>query len=185
MVRVRSPAFSTTIDFGLFFAVSADKPTHPMKRSIIISIAAILMLLATARIFLKTENKIESEMQSYVRNLHYDFSATIDSVILVHEKKGVGFVVGNVTNGNCNRSVEDSLNRHLTNYKRIRFLHFQTDGRFRIFLGRISRYKPGDSIVVNSNEDKFTILRNGDALLETEVSHATTHKVSFAFWLND
>lgn len=143
------------------------------------------MLLATGRMLLKTRNEIEDEMQSYVHNLHYDFSAKVDSIIVVSSSKGVGLLVCDVTGGNCKKSVEDSLNRHLTNYKRIRFLNFKPDGQFQIFLGGISRFKPGDSIKVNSNEDRFAVFRNGESILKSEVSHATTHKLYFAFWLRD
>ena len=143
------------------------------------------MLLATGRMLLKTGNEIEDEMQSYVHNLKFDFTAKIDSIILLNSDKGVGLLVCELTGGNCNRFVEDSLNRHLTNYKRIRFLNFKPNGQFQIFLGGISRYRPGDSIKVNSDEDRFGVFRNSEVILKSEVSHATTHKVYFAFWLRD
>lgn len=86
-----------------------------MKNWIVILSALVLMLLTSRAIF-KTENEIESEMQSYVHNLNYDFIAKIDSVILL--KKGGGYLICQITSGKCNESTEDSLNQHLTNFKK-------------------------------------------------------------------
>ena len=155
-----------------------------MKRWMIISVVLILVAFATTRLLLRTENEIDAEMQFYVHNLQYDFTAKVDSIILLNEK-GVGFLVCEITGGKCNRVIEDSLNQHLTNYKRIRFLHFKEKDQFQIFVGGVSKYKPMDSIRVNSTEDKFSIYRDGQNVLESHVSHATTHKVYFAFWLQD
>jgi hypothetical protein len=156
-----------------------------MKRSIVIGIAAILMLFLAIRIFLKTRNEIDHEMQAYVHNLSYDFTAKVDSIIFVSSKKGTGLLVCEITSGKCNRFVEDSLNQHLTNYKWIRFLTFKPNGQFQIFLGGITKYQLNDSIIVNSNEDKFDIFRSEEVILKSEVSHSTTQKVYFAFWLPD
>ncbi|HET6539416.1 MAG TPA: hypothetical protein VFG46_02975 [Chryseolinea sp.] len=156
-----------------------------MKRSIVIGIVVILMLFLASRILLNTGNEIDHEMQSYVNNLNYDFTAKVDSIILVNSKKGTGFLVCKITSGICNRFVEDSLNHHLINYKRIRFLNFKPNDQFQVFLGGISKYQPNDSITVNSKEDKFNIFRREEVLLKSEVSHSTTQKVYFAFWLRD
>lgn len=156
-----------------------------MKRRIVISIAVVLLVLATARVLFKTGNEIDDEMQAYVHNLHYNFTAKVDSIVLVNSKKGIGLLTCHITSGECDRAVEDSLNQHLTNYKRIRFLNFKPNGQFQIFLGGVSKYQPNDSITVNSNEDQFNIFRDGEAILKSKVSLGTTHKVYFAFWLND
>ena len=154
-----------------------------MTRPIAIGIAVILMLFLTSRTLLKTGNEIDHEMRSYVHNLNYDFTAKVDSIILVSSKKGTGLLVCEITSGKCNKFVEDSLNQHLTNYKWIRFLNFKPNGQFQIFLGGISKYQSNDSIIVNSNEDKFDIFRNEEGILESKVSLSTTQKVYFAFWL--
>ena len=73
-------------------------------------------------------------MQSYVHNLNYKFTAKIYLIILVSSKKGTGLLVCRITSGICKRFVEDSLNHHLINYKRIRFLNFKLNGQFQDFL---------------------------------------------------
>jgi len=168
----------------LLLLCKATKLTS-MKRSIVIGLVVILISFLASRILLKTGNEIDHEMQSYVHNLSYDFTAKVDSIILVSSKKGTGLLVCKIAGGICNRFVEDSLNHHLINYKRIRFLNFKTNGQFQIFLGGISKYQPNDSIVVNSSADEFNIFRRGEVILKSEVSHSTVHKVYFAFWLQD
>src|SRR5882672_9976406 len=110
-------------------------------------IFVITLVFLIARIILKTENEIESEMQSYVHNLNYDFTAKVDSVILL--KKGGSYLICKITSGRCNESTEDRLNRHLINFKRIRFLHFKPNGQFLIVSGQTDKLKPRDSIVIN------------------------------------
>jgi len=147
-----------------------------------IVVICVLMLLAVRAIF-KTENEIESEIQFYVHNLNYNFTAKVDSVILL--KKGGGYLICKITSGRCNESTEDSLNHHLINFKRIRFLHFKPSGQFLIVTGQPDKLRPRDSIVINSEEDKFHIFRNGLNILKTKISLCTRHKVSFAFWIKD
>ncbi len=154
-----------------------------MKRSIIIVVAAALLILATVRLLLKTEDEFEGERQSYVRKLNYNFSAKVDSLIVVNRENGRGFLVCKLTNEKLTRVLEDSLNQHLKNHEWIRFLFFDSDGQAQIFLEDIFNYHVGDSVCVNSNTDKFDVYRNEKPILESSVSSATIHKVSWASWL--
>ncbi len=137
-------------------------------------------MLLSARIIFKTENEIENEIQTYVHNLNYDFTGKVDSVILL--PKGGGYLICKITSGRCNESTEDSLNQHLTNFKRIRFLHFKPKDKFLIVISGQVELRPRDSIAINSNEDKFHIFRNGQNILKEKISHSIHHKESFAFW---
>lgn len=155
-----------------------------MKRvGIIVSI--LLLVLLIGRAVMNTGGELDNEIEEYVRNLNYDFSAKIDSIVVTNDEKDLGVLVCRITNGTYNKFVEDSLNRHLINYKRIRFLSFDQDGRFRKFLPDISKYRPNDSIVVSSKEDKYYIFRNSKTIFERKMSQSTSHKVYFAFWLPD
>ncbi len=171
------------LSIGLLIAI-IQYTFNSMKRPVIIGIA-VLILFMTVRILFKTGNEIDGEMQSYVHHLNYDFTAKVDSIILLNAKKDIGFIVCEITGGKYNRFVEDSLNQHLLNYKRIRFLNLKPNGQFSLFLGGISRYQPNDSIIVKSDADTFQIFRGGEVILVSNVSRATTHKVLFAFWLHD
>jgi hypothetical protein len=156
-----------------------------MSRSLITGLVVMLILLAMVGASLKTEKDLDGEMLSYVNNLHYDFSAELDSVVTTNSKKGLGFLVFKIKEGRCDTTIEDRLNQHLINYKRIRFLYFKPGNKAKIFISRISRYQPHDIILVNSDQDKFQILRNERVILDSRVSLATVYKVYFAFWLPD
>jgi hypothetical protein len=152
-----------------------------MKRSVIIVIAVVLLLLATVRLVLKTKNEIDSEKVSYVRDLDYNFSAEVDSIVTVG-KKGRGFLVCRLIEGNVNPTVEDRLNQQLTHYEWMRFLFFKPNGQPQIFLENISNYRAGDSVSVNSRNDKFVVYRNGSTIFESAITHATWQKMSYDLW---
>jgi hypothetical protein len=156
-----------------------------MKRLIII-VAIALLFLGAIRAWLRTQNDLDDEMESYVKNLHYKFSARVDSIEILNAKRQRGFLICHLTKGKLNEITEDSLNRHLVNYKRIRFLRLFPNGQFKIlFLGGIFKYQPSDSVVVNSNLDEFKIFRNDEIILDSHVSQSLLYKVYFAFWLHD
>jgi hypothetical protein len=153
-----------------------------MKRQVIVIIAVVLIiLLATVRLVFKTKNKIEFEKLSYIRSLNYDFSAQVDSIIPIG-KNGKGFLVCRLTEGNVNPIVEDHLNQQLTHYKWMRFLFFKQDGQPQIFLEHISIYRAGDSVRVNSSNDKLAIYRKGSTIFESAIADATWQRVSYRLW---
>ena len=156
-----------------------------MKRSIIIVLAAVFLILATVRLLVKTEGEFEEERQSYIRSLNYNFSAKIDSIVVVSSKNERGFLVCELANGKLTSRLEDSLNQKLINHEWIRFLFFNSKGQAQIFLKDIFNYNAGDSICVNSNADKFYVYRNENPICESSVSRATIHKVSWASWLKN
>jgi len=144
-----------------------------------------LLLFLTARITFKTMNEVDDEMETYVQNLHYNFSARVDSIEILNAKRQRGFLVCDLIKGKCNESVEDSLNHHLVNYKRIRFLFFYPNGQFKILRDGIFKYQSGDRVAVNSDRDEFKIFRDGDVIWKSKITQSTIHKVNFAFWLRD
>jgi hypothetical protein len=154
-----------------------------MKQGVVIVVGAIVLVIAVAKDIYDVFDGIDKEMLRYVSNLNYDFTAKVDSVVVL--KKGGGYLLCELTSGQCSRLTEDSLNHHLINFKRIRFLHFRSDDKFLIILGGANKFRPTDSVVVNSKEDQFLIYRNGEPITNAKVSLNTRHKVSFAFWIKD
>jgi len=155
-----------------------------MRRWIVIGTIAIFAFAAARVVFVTTKN-VDEDMTEYVRGLKYDFSAVIDSVIVENESKGIGWIVCRSLSGDVDLTVEDSLQARLKTHKRIRFLHPGDRGQFKIFKGGIRDYMVNDSVVINSNIDRFAVYRNGDIVVDTKVSQSTVMKVSFAFWLPD
>lgn len=155
--------------------------TFYMSQSIIIAVAIVLLVLATVRLVLQTKNRIEGEKVVYIRSLNYNFSANVDSIIMIG-KNGRGFLVCKLAAGDVDTTVEDRLNQQLTYYKWMRFLFFTANGQPQIFLDKISNYRAGDSVCVNSNEDRLVVYRNRKLILESAVTHATWQQASYTFW---
>src|SRR5688572_9417119 len=152
-----------TFWFGICFL---RQTTKSMKRSIIIVVAALL-ILAFVRLLWKTEDEFECERKSYVRNLNYNFSSKVNSIIVVSRKNGRGFLVCELSNGKLTGVLEDSLNQHLKNHEWMRFLFFNSEGHSQIFLEDIFNYHVGDSVYINSSTDKFNVYRNEKPIFES------------------
>ena len=82
-----------------------------MKGRIVISVVAAILILSTTRLLLKTQSEFEDERQSYVRSLNYQFSARVDSMIVLNKNNGRGFLVCKIIDTQLSSEVEDSLNR--------------------------------------------------------------------------
>jgi hypothetical protein len=139
-----------------------------MKRWII-GIAITLVLFAlVARLIIKGFRNRGNERKWYVENLNYNFSAEIDSIRLLN-KKGFGFIICHPTNGNFNISVEDSLVRHLKHHKRMRFLTRARGGNVEFISGNADQYLRGDSVCINSENNKILIYRKGNKVYDNEL----------------
>jgi hypothetical protein len=154
-----------------------------LKRRIVITVIAAILILSTTRLLLKTQSEFEDERQSYVRSLNYDFSARVDSMIVLNKNNGRGFLVCKIIDAQLSGEIEDSLNRRLQNHAWMRFMFLDSKGRAQIFRDDVFKYNPGDSVYVNSSTDQFNIYRNGADILQSSVSEAIKQKVSWESWL--
>ena len=62
---------------------------------------------------------------------------------------------------------------------------FPTGNGFKVFIGGIKKFAASDSVIVNSEVDRFAVFRGSDSIWESKVSNTTVGKVSFAFWIPD
>jgi len=145
-----------TLNSGQFFAPNSFMPS-PINRPILIG-ATVVALLALSLVY-KQYAGYDDELNWYTASLDYDFSLHVDS-IKTYDEKGTGFLYCSLTSGRLNYSREDSLDTHLTAYKRLRLLHFEKE-RIKVFSGTAKAFQTGDSIYVNSGENTFTISRAG------------------------
>ena len=153
-----------------------------MKKWILIAVG--IFALAVARLVITTSNSVDSDVHNYTKSLNYKLSARVDSAIVTNQSKGVGFLFCSVTSGSFDPSVEDALAAKLREHKRLR-VAFPTDRGFKVFLGGIERYAAHDSVVIDSDIDRFAVFRDGESIWESKVSNTTVGKVSFAFWIPD
>ena len=143
-----------------------------MKPWIPIVVAALIIFILGGRLVIRKIGRFKTEKEWYVQQLKYTFSAEIDTVIMRNKKKGFGLIVFHLTQGAANTSVEDSLNRHLTHFKRIEFLRLKPDEKIEIISGTAGRCAQGDSISVNSSNNKIMVFREGNKVSETQVSES-------------
>ena len=155
-----------------------------MRKWIVIAIAA-LFIAAIIRLILSTQTALDDDVQAYVSGLNYKFIARVDSASVTNERKGVGFLYCKVISGSFNPAIEEQLATKLKEHKRLRFAFPTGDSSFKVFLGGIKRFKSFDSVVVDSEKDRFEVYRGEESVWKSKISNTTVHKVSFAFWLPD
>jgi hypothetical protein len=154
-----------------------------MKKWILIAVVG-LFAFALARLVVTTTDAVDTDVHNYVKGLNYKLTARVDSAVVTNESKGVGFLFCSVTSGRFDPSVENVLGDHLKEHKRLRVM-FPTGNGFKVFLGGIKKFAPSDSVVVDSDIDRFAVFRGSESIWESRVSNTTVGKVSFAFWILD
>jgi hypothetical protein len=154
-----------------------------MRKWIIVGIVG-LFAIGLSRLVLNTSKAVDNDVDKYIKGLNYKFTARVDSAVVSNDSKGVGFLFCSVTSGTCDPSVENVLAEGLKEHKRLRVI-FPTDNGFKVFLGGIKKFAPSDSVIVDSDIDRFAVFRGGESIWESKVSNTTVGKVSFAFWIPD
>jgi hypothetical protein len=141
-----------------------------MKRTLIIIGAVAVVILLIVRMIMLQISRQDDRSREYVSKLDYDFSARVDSVALFNPNAPVGFI--------CFRVTTDSL---VYREKRIarkmdpksrggRFLQPIRDNRFQMFSKDVKLYKVGDSLYVNSSEDKMRLFHERQLVREFTIS---------------
>jgi len=154
-----------------------------MKKLTLAAIAA-MFVVALVRLVVTTQNAVDADVHNYIKGLNYKLTARVDSAVVINGSKGIGFLYCSVTSGSFDPSVEDALGTNLKEHKRLRVM-FPADNGFKVFLGGIKRFSPSDSVVIDSDNDRFAVFRDNESIWEARVSDTTVGKVSFAFWLPD
>ena len=139
-----------------------------MKKKIIIILSILLLIFLIVRPIYNYLKKFKADRKSYVEQLHFDFSGSVDSVRVI--TNGVGFVHFHTTRGEVNRLREDSLNNALGRNGSIRFLAFKHDDDIEIFTATPALYLPGDSICINTDEETVIVYRHGKVISKDEVA---------------
>ncbi|HYI76562.1 MAG TPA: hypothetical protein VEW65_03025 [Chryseolinea sp.] len=154
-----------------------------MKKWILVAIIT-LFALAIVRLVVTTTNAVDTDVQNYIKGLNYKLTARVDSAVVTNESKGIGFLFCSVTSGRFDPSVENVLADHLKEHNRLRVM-FPTRNGFKVFLGGIRKFAPSDSVIIDSDIDRFAVFRGSESIWESRVSYTTVGKVSFAFWIPD
>src|SRR5687768_11500517 len=119
-----------------------------MKTFLIVAGILVIVLLLGFRILYGKFSGGKEERTWYTQQLHYNFSAEIDTVIMLRGSAGLGRIVCTKVIGEVNPSVEESLNYHLTNHKSLRLLKTSPDNKLEFLIIGAEQYLPGDSLFI-------------------------------------
>jgi len=143
-----------------------------MKKSTIIIISIIIFLLLVFRTLHTYFDGIKDEKLSYVHKLNFKFSAKIDSVGLLN-RRNVGKIFFHSVLGTFEESVEDKLKDELKYSGELRFiLPNENTIVMSINTKTADKYQTGDSIVVDTNDNKMTFYRGAKVISENKVTDA-------------
>ncbi len=145
-----------------------------MKKWLIIIGSVVVLMLLVARLIYTAITGEKYEKRWYVSELHYDFSAEVDSVETYHQNGGS--VHFHLTRGSVETSHERKLNKNLKHNRYLGFVYYSRGDGARIFTSRPLRYKAGDSLSVNSDKDNLTFYRNGKEIANAKISESLSHR---------
>ncbi|HTH58337.1 MAG TPA: hypothetical protein VL728_19960 [Cyclobacteriaceae bacterium] len=144
------------------------------KWLIIIGSFMLLVFLGIRGIYLAT-HRIDDEKHWYVDNLNLHCTLQVDSVEVVSGENG--FIVCHLISGRLDRQVEDSLNKELSHFKRLRFIRSRLNDQYDLYTRRASNYLPGDSLRIDSKQDSVVFFRKGETTVKVRVSNFLREKL--------
>jgi hypothetical protein len=138
-----------------------------MKKFLPWLIAIVILALLVARLIYRRVNGSRNETNWYISELHYDFSARVDSVI----RPGRALI--SITDGEVDTRRERKLQREL-----------KYNGMLRLLVPRGDKYDfivPGksmknDSLYINSDKDQMLVFRNKELLVTRPLSACLRRK---------
>ncbi len=145
-----------------------------MKRTLLIlgGIARFLMLLLLLRALFHQRSSGSDERKWFVKALHYEFSARVDSVLMFNQNSGRLRCL--LTTGDPQVDREDSLKRLFKHHDMLCTLIFKRSADSIMFVlpDHASLVAKGDSMRVSSRENRVQFFRAGkpvvtDSLTET------------------
>lgn len=123
------------------------------------SIFIVVVLFALRIVFIKSGGAKE-EREWFVRNLKYEFSSEVDSVIMLRGDVGPGRLVCHLTGGNPDSTREDSLNHHLKDHKSLQFISHRNGRLLEFIILGAQNFIAGDSVHVSSENNSIRFFRN-------------------------
>jgi hypothetical protein len=141
-----------------------------MNKSTIAIGSIIIFLVLVLRTLYTHIDGVKNEKLSYVHKLNFKFSTKIDSVQLLNQRNsGLIFFHGAPVTF---REFEDKLQDQLKYNGDLRFILFRPNNVLAIATGMADKYKTGDSIVVDTDNNTITFYRGNKMISESEVTEA-------------
>lgn len=139
------------------------------NHKIILVAAAGMILLLAFRVMWQRRNAYADEKRWFVSNLGYACVLNVDSLHF-YGPNGKGFLICSRDSGVLDYDREDSLMNKLSYYKHLKFLRFGSANEVKIFFGRADAYQTGDKVFINSDNDSYKIVREGEVVREYKIS---------------
>lgn len=139
----------------------------PMKKWMIVTLVVAIFLFLVVRAMYFHWGR---ENKTYTKSLGLHFSATVDSLEIFYPTNG--YVYFHVTRGDLNPSTEHLVNQKPKQNNSLQFI-LDVGKEKQAFHSRdINKYNVGDSLAINSDDDKIYIYRKGKRIAESQISHA-------------
>lgn len=144
-----------------------------MKRSLlIIACVGLLLALLVIRLFFKQRSRITEEREWFATNLHYEFSAHVDSVAMVN--KHTGKLWCRITDGMPQSDREDSLKRSFKQHKMLYLIFHQSADSIVFLIPYGDKVAKGDSVRVSSGKNSIAFFRQGKSVANDKLSKTLT-----------
>jgi hypothetical protein len=169
--KQKQPSCEVLLNNNNSAATLIRKIQYQMKKTLLIvaSILLIVFLLGSRLVYTKFSGGKEERVW-YARQLRYNFSARIDTVIMLRGNVGLGKIVCRLMEGKPNPAIEDSLNQQLKRHRSLRLLMPLRQNQLEFLIPGAEHYLPGDSLLVNSASNTISFFRNGTELSVHELS---------------
>jgi hypothetical protein len=83
-----------------------------------------------------------------------------------------GLIFFHITEGEVDKFVEDSLNRHLKYSGNLRFILNERNNKIAVITYKAGMCKSGDSMLVNTSQNKISFFRGNKIVSESKVTES-------------
>ncbi len=139
-----------------------------MKKGLILFLSISILLLLVIRAFYLHSDRLKEEKLWYVKHLHFEFSAKIDSPLVSGKRNALLFF--HIVDGTVNRYLEHQLNEKLKHNGSLWFILNRPNGRLGTLTTDAKKYAVGDSIRVITDHNVIKIYRNKILVSEAEIA---------------
>lgn len=140
-----------------------------MKKIVIVLVLVVALILLGIRLFTDQTEGIEDERLWYVKELNYDFSATVDS-ITTFPRGTSGLIYFRITAGNPELSRESMLGKQLEYNGDLDFILDKPNHTLAFQTLVADKYRVGDSLVVNTDRNRITVFRDHKYVTENDIA---------------
>jgi uncharacterized membrane protein YvbJ len=141
-----------------------------MKTYLVLAGVALVFILLIVRFFFTERNSSAKEREWFAHNVRYEFSVTVDSIVLYGAHTGRLYC--RVAEGNPNVYREDSLKNSLKKHDKLRIVLQRKADSVAFVLQNANQVTKGDSIRISSKQNTLQVFRSGKLVSNTPLSDA-------------